>query len=58
LTILACQNSLLKKVLASLDADMAVVDLNYIDEGLQVSLAEGHRAVAEILAHGAAEMFD
>ena len=56
--ILVCKNGLLKKVLASLYTDMVVIDFNDIDERLKVSLAEGHRAGAEILAHGAAEIFD
>ena len=56
--ILVCKNGLLKKVLASLYTDMVVIDFNDIDESLKVSLAEGHRAGAEILAHGPTEIFD
>src|SRR5262249_222355 len=56
--ISVCKNGLLKKVLASLYTDMVVIDFNDIDESLKESLAEGHGAGAEILAHGAGEIFD
>ena len=35
-----------------------VIDLDSVDEGLKVSLAEGHRTGAEILEHRATELFD
>jgi hypothetical protein len=35
-----------------------VIDLDSVDEGLKVSLAERHRTGAEILGHRATELFD
>jgi len=49
---------LLQQFLPALDPNLAIVDLDHIDKGLQEGLAEGHRSGAEALPHSPAEAFD
>ena len=44
--------------LLSFDPDAVVVDLDDVDEGLKVGLAERHRTDAEVFPHGPAKAFD
>jgi hypothetical protein len=34
---------------------LGIVDLDHVDEGLQIALAERNRSGGKVLAHGAAE---
>src|SRR5262245_31420954 len=44
-----------KYVLTAFDANLVVVHLDDVDEGLQVGLSERHRASGELLTHTTAE---
>jgi len=55
---LAGDDGLFDQVLASLDPNIVVVDLDGGDEGLQVGFAERHRPVGEVLLHHATETLD
>ena len=52
----AGQDRSFEHVFATFDADLGIVDLNHVDEGLQIGLAERNRSGAKVLPHGAAEL--
>lgn len=54
----ARQDGLFQHFLAAHDPDLAIVDLDAIDEGTQVGLAEGDLSGGEFLTHGFCEALD
>src|SRR4030095_16439308 len=58
LTVLAGHDSLFKYVLAALDSDLLVVNLDDIDECPHVGLPERHSSRGEVLLHYAAKTLD
>ena len=55
---MAGDDSLFDQVLASLDPNTPVIDLDGCNERLQVGLAERHRPAGEVLLHHATEPLD
>jgi hypothetical protein len=55
---LAGEDSLFEQVLGSPYTDLLVIDLDGGDEGLQISLPEGHRPGGQVLLHHTTETLD
>lgn len=52
----AGQNRSFEHVFAAFDADLGIVDLDHLDEGLQICLTERNRSGGKVLAHAVTEL--
>jgi hypothetical protein len=52
----ARQDRSFEYVFATFDTDLRIVDLNHVDQGLQIGLAERNRSGGKVFAHAAAKL--
>jgi hypothetical protein len=54
--IRASQDRSFEYVFATFDADLGIIELNHVDQGLQTGLAERNRSGGKVLTHAAAKL--